>query len=424
MGTVMRRGRKHLLHLFVILALLLMLFIEAVAADNDWHKPRTDFHGYVESSLVLRDTNGFQYGFMDQVEAVQQKNTLKFDIDVDPAIGMGSFAIEKFHMTFRGAYDSIFDLRKDEYKDIPENMGLSRFDYGLKDIRFESDLREIFIDITYSGPLGQAFFRPGRQLVSWGEASSATLLDVICPKDNSSQMFFQNPDDLLTPVYMARLNYSLPPQPNFNLNFDLLWIPDVRPTQFGPLDHSMSAPYTTFIFQGLKSFNVKQDVPTDKQEYGAKVTADLGIGLSLSAVYFRDMNNDPATVLKDFVGPAPTTAAFTHPMQDVYGGYFSYHFAPLDAVIRGEFSHYTATPIAIPRPDVVMTASGMELRTFRLKPVTQWMIGFDKKYLVKWLSARDTSSFTCQWIHKKINGWDSFMEKSTLKDFDLFTFSA
>jgi hypothetical protein len=223
---------------------------------------------------------------------------------------------------------------------------------------------------------------------------------------------------------MGRLNYSLPPQPNFGLNFDLLWIPDIRPTQFGPLDHSMSAPYTTFLFQGLKSFNIRQAVPTNKQEYGAKMTVDFGNSLSLSAVYFRDANNDPGIVLKDFVGPAPTTASMTHPMQDVYGGYFSYHFSPLDVVIRGEVSQYSATPVSIPRPDVVRGPSGIELHTFRLKPVTQWMLGFDKKKLVPWLSVKDTSSFTCQWLHKNINDWDRVMKGSTNRDFDLLTFSA
>lgn len=230
-----------------------------------------DFHGYIESNLILRDTNGFQYGF-DNLYAVQQRNTLKFDVDAYPRWQFGDFSLDKAHLTYRGAVDTIFNIRDEEYKNIRTNRGPSRFDLSRDDIRYENDLREAFVDLVYQGSGGSGFFRPGRQMVSWGEVSGVTILDVINPPDNSFQMFFLNPDDLKIPLWMGRLNYSIPPQPGFNMNFDLLFIPDIRPQQFAPLDASMKAPYA-FIFKSLQGLKVEEQVPTDEREYGGKVVS-------------------------------------------------------------------------------------------------------------------------------------------------------
>jgi len=121
---------------------------------------------------------------------------------VDTFFGLkyGDFKFDKAHLTFRGAYDTIFNMRYDEYKDIRKER-LNRFTYGLYDIEYEADLREASVDFTYEGDYGAGFLRLGRQLVSWGETAGLTILDNINPADNSYQMFFLNPDDLQdTPV--------------------------------------------------------------------------------------------------------------------------------------------------------------------------------------------------------------------------------
>jgi len=404
-----RTRRKEWLYVLVIAAML-GLFAAEVLAENGGNAT-VGFHGYFESNLVMRDQNGVQYGFLDHLNGVQQRNTLKFDISVDPDLKWGDFGLSKLQLTYRGAYDSIFDFRANKYGDIRDSMGASRFDYGLRDIRFESDLREAFIDFNYGGSLGSAFFRPGRQLVSWGESSpNATLLDVINPKDQSYQLFFQNPDDVKIPLWMARLNYSIPPAHGFRLNFDLLWVPDIRPSQFGPLDSvagdptaGMNAPYVSILpFAGLRGLNVRQDVPTNKQEYGAKVSLDVGL-LSMSAAYYRDVNNDPGTVIDLATG----TAFLTHPSQDVFGAYFSYQVSPLDLVLRGEIAQHSAQPVSLSpfAPDVV----GTEVYTFRLKPVTQYMLAIDKNIYVRWITSHEPVGFSLEWTHQKINSWESVL---------------
>ena len=420
----MRQGVGKVWLCSLVVAAMLGVFSSGVKAEETEAKGwEVTFHGFAESNVVIRDQNGIQDGFMDHLDAIQQRNTLKFDVDVSPSWVWGDFSVQKFHLTYRGAYDSIFDLRQGAYGDIDNKGGPSRFDYGKRDIRFENDLREAFVDLAYQGPLGAGFFRPGRQLVSWGEVSGATILDIINPPDNSFQMFFQNPDDLKIPLWMGRLNYTMPSSPAFGLNFDFLFIPDIRPSQFGPLDHSMEAPYVSITsLRRLAPFNVRQDVPTDKREYGVKVGMQFWDKLAVSLVYLRDVVNDPALKLTDFVfiggRPVPTTALLTHPTQHVYGFYFSYAL-PLNIMLRGEFGRQTRVPISggtlapvtILGQPILPFGPKMEVQTYRLKPVTQWMLGLDKSnFWVKWLFPHDPVSIGVQWIHKTINSWEHALD--------------
>ncbi|MBA3037098.1 MAG: hypothetical protein FP814_11475 [Desulfobacterium sp.] len=435
--------RRGIIYVLTIAAIFVMFAVEVNAFEST-------FHGYFESNFVLRDTTGLQYGFMDQVEGVQQRNTLKFDVDIYPDASAGDFSISKVHLTFRGAYDSIYDFRANEYGDIKDNLGASRFDYGRKDVKFESDLREAFADLCYNGFLGSAFLRPGRQIVSWGEAGGiSTIMDIINPKDQSYQMFFQKPDDVKIPLWMGRLNYSTPAMKGLALNFDLLWVPDIRPAQFGPFDSvagnrsvGLQAPYIKILpFGSFVGADVRQKVPTEEQEYGAKVTADIGDRLSVSAAYYRDVNNDFGAVISHMSGGVPVTLAnvfarippdeylLTHNVQHVYGSYFSYNIAELDLVIRGEIARHTGEPISLNTRYFRNTPDG--LATFAYRPVTRWYLAADKKIKVPFITDHERTSFGFEWAHEKINEWDgalfnkseSSKTGSKVRDLDIFGFS-
>lgn len=395
----------------------------------------TEFHGYVESNVILRDTNGFQYGFFDKTDVVQQRNTLKFDLDVFPELTFGSeantFGFEKVHFTYRGAYDSIFSLRDDAYGKI-RNTGPSRFDLGKDDIKFENDLREASVDLTYTGAASKSFLRLGRQLVSWGEASGITIIDKINPPDNSYQMFFLNPDDLKIPLWMARYNHSISPSPNFGLNFDFLVVPDVRPQRFAPLDSSMAAPYA-FTFQSLKGLNVIEDVNTNQTQWGGRITANFGSYSSVALSYYEGINSGPAIELRNWVvNPAlrravPTTAAFTHPWIKTYGATFNSYIPPADLVFKGEFGLTQDSPVNLPgsAPDVTVGSGGSILgKTYRLKNLGQGMLGVDKNVWMKWLSNVQVN-LGVQWIHNHIYDWETvFDASSTKQDIDLVSFQA
>ncbi|MBU4036226.1 MAG: hypothetical protein KKA35_07340, partial [Proteobacteria bacterium] len=212
---------------------------------------------------------------------------------------------------------------------------------------------------------------------------------------------------------MGRINYSMPRLPGFGLNFDLLWIPDIRPTQWGPLDGvrgntraGFQAPYVSILpFADLKGFSVYERVPTNENEYGGKVSAEIGTRLNVSLLYFRDVVNEPGMLLYLAQG----RAELTHNKQHVYGGYFSYQLLAggMEAVVRGEVSRYTAYPISLASPSVNFAT--MVGTTFVYKPVTKTMLAVDKDLRLRWLS-KDLTKVSLEWIHTTINEWENRLD--------------
>jgi hypothetical protein len=76
---------------------------------------RWQVRGFLENNLVLRDSSGFQYGFMDDLECVQWRTTFKIETDLGIRQGLRlsrglEFRIERMFAAFRAAYDAIYDL--------------------------------------------------------------------------------------------------------------------------------------------------------------------------------------------------------------------------------------------------------------------------------------------------------------------------
>ena len=96
---------------------LVLLFFPADGLCLD-----VNVRGRAESSFVLRDTNGFQYGILDEAEGVQWRNTVKVDNTLRPEFaGMPSSRLEQVFLSYRGAYDAIFELtdRYDAVREAP-----------------------------------------------------------------------------------------------------------------------------------------------------------------------------------------------------------------------------------------------------------------------------------------------------------------
>lgn len=414
----------------ILTCLICGLMTVSVVATPASAMPPIEFHGYLETNAVVRDTNGFQYGFLDEGETIQQRNTFKFDLDVRPDEPIaGPFTLSKIHLTYRGAYDSIFDLRSDTYDDIRDGSP-SRHDAGKDDIRFENDLREASFDISFDGDAGYGFIRPGKQLVSWGETMGFNLLDQFNPSDNSFQMFFTNPDELKIPQWMVRANYSLPAGDVLSWSIDTFFTFDERANRYAPLDAGMSAPYA-FLFRDLQGLTVREDVP-DEKEYGIKVTSEIGDYLSVSLVYFHGTVNEgeKALVFKNMVmtpgGPMPTAVDFTHPVTDIFGGFFSTYLTAVDVVLKGEFAWSTDEPfrLSAASPDLDMVDGQAIARGVRTSSKMSWMLGADKKVWMRWLSDANMINLGIQWIHYQIMDWEEALEAENEEHTDLITFNA
>ncbi len=223
----------------------------------------TDFHGHLKSNYVLRDTNGFQNKFMDSVTCSQWLTELKFDLTIRPEdLRFGNVQVSKIFLTYRGAYDAVFDVT-DKWDNVRDKSP-DDFELGKDDLKVENDLREAFVDlISEFGEEQSLVLRLGRQIVQWGEADGFNVVNIINPQDNSNKMFFDKPEDLAIPLWMARLDYSTGAIGPLNtIDLELVLIPDIRPHQFAPLGSSKTDPYDAcnapyaFGFKALKDWGI------------------------------------------------------------------------------------------------------------------------------------------------------------------------
>ena len=183
-----KKGARVLCILGVIMLSSLILLPErAVGLGSE----RWQVRGFLENNLVLRDSNGFQYGFMDNLEFVQWRTTFKIETDLGIRQGLRlsrdlEFRIERMFAAFRAAYDAIYDL-----KDFPiENeFRTGDFELGRNDLKLDADLRELYLDMS----LSRFWTRIGRQIVSWGETDGFRILEIVNPLDTSYNLFFIMP---------------------------------------------------------------------------------------------------------------------------------------------------------------------------------------------------------------------------------------
>jgi len=406
---------------------------------------RVDFKGRLESNFVLRDTDGFQYGFLDSNKGIQWRNTLKFDLTLTPEYkGMPTYRLEKVFLSYRGAYDAIFALT-DRY-DMLKDKSPDDFEYGKDDIEWENDMREAFVDLVAEEGNTTVNLRLGRQIIQWGEADGFNLMNVVCPDDNSFQMFFSDIEDQATPLWMARLNYTTTGVGIFDfIGLELLAIPDIRPDQFSCLtdengDFTSSAPYG-FVFDpfmtvtdqlvmglnqaagqpigtnvGAFKLTYEEDVAArkfDNMEYGLSLSFGLE-GLQTSLHYFVGHQDEPAVDFTDvnvgfparyfpylFIPGTPKPlgphVVFTHPRQRTLGLSFNYFVERGNFVFRGEGSRTDETTLVYLN-NLVTSLAG--------KVVYQGLLAVDKDLHPKFIGT--TSALTCNlqgyWRH--VSGLD------------------
>ncbi len=394
--------------------------------------------GRVSSKYILRDTSGFQYGFLDDTEGVQWRNEIKVDVTLKPEyVGTPNFRLEQVFLIYRGAYDAIFECRRDEYNQIREKS-IADYELGKDDLEWENDLREAFVDLVGEYGMHKAVFRLGRQIVQWGEADGFNLLNVVCPNDFAWKLAFSDVDDLATPLWMARLNYTVAGVGIFDtLGLEAMAIPDIRPTRFPPTGGkdgytNFDAPYA-FPFAALKyplasygfpmtqayqTKRIEEVVPArtlDNMEYGIALSMGIG-GLNASLNYFVGYQDDPAPDMSGlwdfFNGVTPDIIVyFRHPRQRTIGGSFNYFFAPGNFVIRGEGSYTDA----LTTTDATNTTNALATRN-----LYQGLVGIDKDLHPKWIGTASALTSSFQLYYRAIEDWQDYRERSTTEKDDHF----
>ncbi|MBW2216744.1 MAG: DUF1302 family protein, partial [Deltaproteobacteria bacterium] len=322
----------------IILSMIALMFVFYPGKGQCY---TVDLRGQVASLYVLRDTSGFQDGFMDDFYGVQWRNTLDITLTIKPEYaGNPSVYVDKVYLAYRGAYDAIFSTRRDAFDNVEEKER-DDFEIGLDDVEWGNDLREAFVDFVAEGGAQKANLRLGRQIVRWGETDSFNVVNVVNPSDYSYQLAFSNPDDVAIPLWMARLDYTVAGLGFLDsFGIELLAIPDIRPTQLGPTNGkdgfvNFDAPYSYTLsgFDGMGLTRIREDVPGntwDNMEYGISMSIGWS-DLEAAFHYFVGHQDNGALDWEDYIMWANTGGllgaselTFTHPRQRTYGYSFNY----------------------------------------------------------------------------------------------------
>ncbi len=362
---------------------------------------KTNFHGYAESRVVLRDTTGFQYGFADDMEGVQWMQELQLDLEVVPSYPKGQPLVrfEKAFFRYRGAYDAILDLR-DEYKNIREKSPAD-FELGRDDLKLENDLRECFADFVAENKFGdvRANLRIGRQIVGWGEADVFNLVNIVNPFDLWNKANFSNPEDLVSPLWMGRFDLNLPGVGVFDgFNLQLLAIPDIRPHVFAPLDGTYAAPYAGG-FAGFAPLPVKENVKSssfDNSEFGVRLGAMLS-GSALFLYYFEGYNDNPSV---DFTTAGLGYYTADHPKTRTIGYSFNKFFDRGNFVFRGEGS------VTQDMPFVDLETLGTGGKGYAIHDYYQVLFAIDKSFSNLPIGTGSALSTAWQIYYNKVEDWD------------------
>jgi len=385
---------------------------------------RWQVRGFLENNLVLRDSNGFQYGFMDNLEFVQWRTTFKLETDLGIRQGLRlsrdlEFRIDRMFAAFRAAYDAIYDLR-----DFPiENeFRTGDFELGRNDLKLDADLRELYLDMS----LSRFWTRIGRQIVSWGETDAFRILEIVNPLDSSYNLFFILPEENRIPLWMGRFIFTFPDFKSFtNTDLEFLVIPDIRPTLQAPA----GAPYAIPIPLEMPTIGnleiglaLHEDVPSSRienSEFGLRLTS-LFKRLNFSLAWFYGIQDNPSPRLSSVdillaggtsiisddwtqLGLAEIIDAIrrfetdfdvtvnmelVHPYLHTVG--FSYNvFEDRTAgTFRGEFTYtWDMAVLDLRAPDLVGRVDRID-----------WAVGFDRNTWIHFLNKSTTFLFSLQLI--------------------------
>jgi hypothetical protein len=126
----------------------------------------------------------------------------------------------KYHLTFRGEYEGVYDYGPAEYRThyqydneilVPHapSGAVANIPQARDRLRSVGVHRERLFQAYLETEIEKLLIRFGRQILSWGETDVFRLLDNINPLDSSFGGFLVPLDERRVPIDMLRLNYSI-----------------------------------------------------------------------------------------------------------------------------------------------------------------------------------------------------------------------
>ena len=320
---------------------------------------QTQIGVFTAKSMNQVDSNGFPINHGDKYGKLSMfRNTLQLEADWNPSPKVG------LHAVFRGVRSS--PLAADAFAQVPVMLAdlTYRKDHEVQNDKInwvhdhyytENDLRELFLDIDATEWLS---FRVGRQQVSWGEAGSYRLLDVINPENTTWHLGpFESFKDIRVPLWICKALIDIP---QIRHNLEIVWVPLIDDPQNRvtvPLTFvgawGLPLPPENDYVSPLKIIDKKLIYPgadgLQDSRIGARWRGEIGPA-NYSLVYYYTHQLSPPipkyaiektneTILGSYFpgGFHPVTVYLYFPRVQIAGGSFEYAIPrPISTVFRVE----------------------------------------------------------------------------------------
>jgi hypothetical protein len=364
----------------------------------------------------------------------------------------------KYHLTYRGEYDGVYDWGPREYStaaqyydlpgnpipaphppcqaspvNSPEQCNLQVDVYGARHgLRQTASVRNTLFQAYVEGEVGGLFIRFGRQLLVWGETDGFRLLDNINPLDNSFGGFLISLDERRVPLDMLRLQYYTGNLGPLTDSFIEMYgaiddkvgfspgIPQGSPWALPNLG-APTATLLTFIETPSRTFN-------DIRGGGRFVWNMFDATFSL-AHYYTYVDTpavqffvEPKFPLVTFPNGFSAQAFQTAPLVQISGATTTFALPSLYAVVRSELAYFKGEPrfrqsqldpfVYHYYDDNLMRipATPPQLREARVTggrsvgDSINYVLGFDKNQWIRMLNSNQTFFFSTQLFYKHLKG--------------------
>ncbi len=381
------------------------------------HDETTVYHDYPgDPGVTFPSNHGDKLGTLSML-----RNTLQLEMDWRPS------RIVQLHAMLRGVLSA--PLTADRDAQVPDPGYLTdpgrRRQWVMENFYQEASIRELYLDIT---PHPQVSFRIGRQLVAWGEAGSARLLDVVNPV-NSSWHFgaFENFEDQRIPLWLVKALFEIP---ELRGGLEVVWVPMV-PGIERPSD-TVTTPLTFVGAWGLPQPDRQGDVSVMPQKihekhflYPDQNPKESRVGvrwkgeagpLTYTLMYYWGHQVSPPIPEYYQTNPAVrgVDVFVDFPRQHIAGLSLEYN-APfpvstmlkLEAVVEPD-RVYPVHSLA-PRPeDTPLQPDGSTRFYFSQirKPTVTYAVTIQQPALVRWLNPEDTLVLALQFQHSFLPTFD------------------
>jgi hypothetical protein len=403
------------------------------------------------TSIRLQDSEGFTYPRNVYVgNLVQWRNLALLEIDhdlveltdqLDILYPLKALKIRsKYHIVGRFMYEAVYNVGPQAFRDVREADK-----ENIDNFKQSYDLWECYVDLSR----GPAFFRFGRQNLSWGETDVFRLLDSINPLDNTFGGPFEDLDDRRIPLWMLRGSYNFGNLgPVKSLTLDAFWVPgnwDASVAPWAPKGTAYSAPLSEDLARFLH-FEYPAKV-MDSSRWGFRLQGMAG-SMNLAVAHYRTYLDLPA--LRAVIEPgiplltSLDQLAFEVSYNPVHitGASLNYWEPRTNTVIRGEVAWFWDEPVFIPEenisvlygpvlplPDPVLDLAallfGIDIRDLGLnglplnpqsgtiprKNILRFMIGLDRQMWIRPLNKTNMFFVSLQYFGQWVPDYDDRMKQ-------------